>query len=172
MLAFAVLLLIAGTLGDRFGRKKALMFGLVVFGAGSVLAAGAALPFAGRSTNLDSRTLNFRATLGLPEAPLASYATYVVDGNVDLSTGTGLVTSRVLAGHPDAHTEIGLPGLTRVVRVSTAHADGNFIRLRGAVEDRSQLYPGESPDAEIVIDRARRIVRAPFVGRTVSMVMA
>jgi EmrB/QacA subfamily drug resistance transporter len=41
LLVFAVLLLIAGSLGDRFGRKKALMFGLVVFGAGSLLAAGA-----------------------------------------------------------------------------------------------------------------------------------
>ena len=41
LLAFAVLLLIAGSLGDRFGRKKALTFGLVVFGVGSLLAAGA-----------------------------------------------------------------------------------------------------------------------------------
>src|SRR6185436_14036699 len=41
MLVFAVLLLIAGSLGDRFGRKKALMFGLLVFGVGSVFAAGA-----------------------------------------------------------------------------------------------------------------------------------
>jgi EmrB/QacA subfamily drug resistance transporter len=41
LLVFAVLLLIAGALGDRFGRKKALTFGLVVFGAGSLLAAGA-----------------------------------------------------------------------------------------------------------------------------------
>ena len=41
LLVFAVLLLLAGSLGDRFGRKKALMFGLVVFGAGSLLAAAA-----------------------------------------------------------------------------------------------------------------------------------
>src|SRR6185503_1193671 len=41
LLAFAVLLLIAGSLGDRFGRKKALTIGLVTFGVGSVLAAGA-----------------------------------------------------------------------------------------------------------------------------------
>jgi EmrB/QacA subfamily drug resistance transporter len=39
LLVFAVLLLIAGTLGDRFGRKKALTVGLLIFGAGSVLAA-------------------------------------------------------------------------------------------------------------------------------------
>src|SRR5215471_8845463 len=38
-LAFAGLLLLAGTLGDHFGRKRLLQSGLAVFGAGSVLAA-------------------------------------------------------------------------------------------------------------------------------------
>lgn len=36
-LVFAALLLPAGALGDRFGRKKALLFGLVVFATGSVI---------------------------------------------------------------------------------------------------------------------------------------
>ncbi|HEV3401450.1 MAG TPA: MFS transporter [Acidimicrobiales bacterium] len=36
-LVFAALLLPAGALGDRFGRKKALIFGLVVFASGSVV---------------------------------------------------------------------------------------------------------------------------------------
>jgi EmrB/QacA subfamily drug resistance transporter len=39
MLVFAGLLLTAGALGDRFGRKRALTFGLVVFAAGSALSA-------------------------------------------------------------------------------------------------------------------------------------
>jgi EmrB/QacA subfamily drug resistance transporter len=39
LLVFAGLLLAAGTLGDRFGRRRALTAGLVVFGLGSVLAA-------------------------------------------------------------------------------------------------------------------------------------
>jgi EmrB/QacA subfamily drug resistance transporter len=39
MLLYAGLLLAAGTLGDRFGRRRALSAGLVVFGIGSVLAA-------------------------------------------------------------------------------------------------------------------------------------
>src|SRR4051812_48082554 len=38
LLVFAGLLLAAGSLGDRFGRKRALMSGLVIFGLGSVLA--------------------------------------------------------------------------------------------------------------------------------------
>jgi EmrB/QacA subfamily drug resistance transporter len=39
LLVFAGLLLTAGSLGDRFGRRRALVSGLVVFAAGSVLAA-------------------------------------------------------------------------------------------------------------------------------------
>src|SRR4051794_8647402 len=39
MLVFAGVLLTAGSLGDRFGRKRALTFGLVAFGAGSLLSA-------------------------------------------------------------------------------------------------------------------------------------
>jgi MFS family permease len=39
LLLFAGLLLAAGSLGDRFGRRRALVVGLVTFGAGSVLAA-------------------------------------------------------------------------------------------------------------------------------------
>src|SRR6516164_7157180 len=39
VLVFAGLLLTAGSLGDRFGRYKALSFGLAVFGLGSALSA-------------------------------------------------------------------------------------------------------------------------------------
>ena len=38
-LVFAGLLLTAGTLGDKFGRRGALQFGMAVFGVGSVLSA-------------------------------------------------------------------------------------------------------------------------------------
>ena len=44
MLVFAGVLLTAGSLGDRFGRKRALTFGLVVFGAGSLASALATSP--------------------------------------------------------------------------------------------------------------------------------
>src|SRR4051812_46117962 len=39
MLVFAALLLTAGSLGDRFGRRRALAAGLITFGVGSLLAA-------------------------------------------------------------------------------------------------------------------------------------
>ena len=61
LLVFAVLLLIAGTLGDRFGRKKALTVGLLIFGAGSVLAA-----MSGSSTEL----IASRALMGVGAAAI------------------------------------------------------------------------------------------------------
>jgi EmrB/QacA subfamily drug resistance transporter len=51
-IVFAGSLLTAGALGDRFGRKRALLFGLVVFGAGALLAgvaSSAAQVIAGRA---------------------------------------------------------------------------------------------------------------------------
>lgn len=46
VLVFAGLLLTAGSLGDRFGRRRALLFGLTVFGIGSLLSAMAGSPSA------------------------------------------------------------------------------------------------------------------------------
>src|ERR671929_1222174 len=43
-LVFAGLLFTAGLLGDRLGRKKVLLFGMAVFGIGSVLSAEAGSP--------------------------------------------------------------------------------------------------------------------------------
>src|SRR5919202_1245187 len=44
MLVFAGVLLSAGSLGDRFGRKRALTFGLALFGLGSLGSALAGTP--------------------------------------------------------------------------------------------------------------------------------
>ncbi|MFG2141375.1 DHA2 family efflux MFS transporter permease subunit [Streptomyces sp. NPDC048650] len=55
-LVFAGLLFTSGLLGDRLGRKKVLLSGLVVFGAGSVLAGMAASP---------AELIAFRAVMGL-----------------------------------------------------------------------------------------------------------
>ena len=44
MLVFAAVLLTAGALGDRFGRKRALTIGLTIFGLGSGLSALATSP--------------------------------------------------------------------------------------------------------------------------------
>jgi MFS family permease len=59
LLLFAGLLLAAGSLGDRFGRRRALLVGLVTFGTGSLLAA-----LSGSSTEL----IASRALMGIGAA--------------------------------------------------------------------------------------------------------
>jgi hypothetical protein len=146
---------------------------LKLAGTGSAVAAAAvAMPLIRSSAASDKGILRFSASLGLPVRPLPSYATQVVEGTIDLALGSGLVTSRVLAGHPEATSDIGLPGLARVIRIIGATADGARVRLRGLIEDRSQLRPGESPQVEIIVDKARGLVLAPFLGRQVELRLA
>ena len=141
-------------------------------GVGSVLIAGAALPGVARMVGQQPDAFNFRASLGLPEKPLPSYATYLIEGTIDLAQGTGLLTSRVLAGHPDDQSEVGLPGLGRIIRVVAVDQVGPKINVSGVIEDRSQLQPGESPQVTLVIDRSRGVVQAPFMGNTVTLGLA
>ena len=67
---------------------------------------------------------------------------------------------------------IGLPGLSRVFRITRVDANGARYKLAGLVEDRSMLRRGESASVEIVVDRDKRIVEAPLAGRTVSLPIA
>src|SRR4051794_37229913 len=65
---FAGALLTAGALGDRFGRKRALLSGLVVFGAGALvagLASGASQVIAGRAVMGIGAALVMPATLSI-----------------------------------------------------------------------------------------------------------
>jgi hypothetical protein len=137
-----------------------------IAGLGSAAAAAAAgVPLAAHLAGRQPDVLTFRAAAGLPEKPLPGYATHVVEGSVDLRTGAGVVTSRVLAGDPDAPSIIGLPGLSRMFRVTKVEVEGKRYRLQGLVEDRSQLRRGESPSVEIVVDQGAKLVHAPFAGK-------
>ena len=67
-LVFSALLLPAGALGDRFGRKRALLLGLAVFAVGSVIggiATGAGQVVAGRIVNGIGAAFVMPATLSL-----------------------------------------------------------------------------------------------------------
>jgi EmrB/QacA subfamily drug resistance transporter len=85
-LVFAGLLLTAGALGDRFGRKKALLAGLAVFGAGALvsgLAGSASVVIVGRGIQGIGAALVMPATLSLitaifpPEERQRAIATWV-----------------------------------------------------------------------------------------------
>jgi hypothetical protein len=154
---------------DKMDRKSFVK----VAGAGTVVAAAAGgVPLAAQLVRKDGDTLRFSAMGGLPQGKLPSYATHFVEGTVDLGTGLGTVTSRIVAGHPGEPSIIGLPGLSRVFRITSVDARGERYKLGGVVEDRSMLGRGESANVEIVVDRKKGIVEAPLAGRSVSLPIA
>ena len=105
-LVFAGLLLMAGAMGDRFGRKGALLIGLVVFGAGSLvsgLASSTAQVIAGRAVSGVGAALLMPATLSLiiavfpPEERTRAIAVWV--GFAGAGGAIGPVVSGVLLNH-------------------------------------------------------------------------
>jgi hypothetical protein len=44
--------------------------------------------------------------------------------------------------------------------------------LRVIIEDRSQLRPGESAQVDMAVDLSRRVLQAPFMGRSVALSLA
>jgi hypothetical protein len=145
---------------------------LKLAGLGTVLAAGGSMPAFRGAAFHPAEVFHVRATLGVPESPLPSYATYVIEGSLNLARGTGLLASRVLAGHPGAASEIGLPGLGRMINITGVEEHGAQLTVRGLIEDRSQLQPGESYQVQVVIDRARGVVQAPFGSKSVALTLA
>ncbi len=143
---------------------------LKLAGSSSVAVAAAAVSGSALLQQLSGKQLTFRASAGLPASPLPSMVTKIVEGQVDLSSGTGIVSSRVLAGYPTP-SQVALPGLSRQIRVITATQAGGVVRLTGVVDDRSQLQAGEAPSMEILIDRGRGIVIAPLAGHNVTLAL-
>jgi hypothetical protein len=142
---------------------------LKLAGAGSAAAAVAAIPAAGALSLSRAGHLTFRATAGLPAKPLPAYATQVVEGNVDLSRGTGVVISQVFAGHTDGVSDIALPGLSRVIRITGVQRQGAVMRLSGVIDERSSLQRGEAAKVEVVVDRGSGTVVAPLGGSRVTL---
>jgi len=146
---------------------------LKLAGAGTVVAAGVAIPTTlSRSAADQPDVFRFRAVLGLPELPLPSYATYIIEGTLDLAKGTGLVANRMVAGHSEASSSIGLPGFGRIITVTGVEQRGGQLNIRGVIEDRSQLQPGESHQVELMVDRDRGIVEAPLGSKRVVLTLA
>lgn len=151
---------------------------LKLAGTASAAAAAAAVPIAvavplaARLSAGTAGRMSFRATTGLPQKPMPAYATQVVDGNIDLARGTGIVTTQVFAGHTVGVSDIALPGMSRTMRITSVFQEGASLRLAGVIDDRSQLTPGENSQIEILIDRANGVVRAPLAGRVVTLTLA
>jgi hypothetical protein len=145
---------------------------LKLAGAGSALAATAGLPVVALRALDSGKTVSFRAEAGLPAKPLPAYATKVVEGTVDLSRGTGTVTSRMLAGHPGDLSDIALPGMTQVISITSVSDLGTELQMEGVIQDRSQLLPGESAQVRLVLDRIAHVMRTTFAGQDVELALA
>jgi hypothetical protein len=141
---------------------------LQLAGSGSLAAAAVAVPALATAPRLTSGskegTLTFRAVAGLPAKPLPAYASYVIEGHVNLSTRTGVMTKTVIAGSPQAKSTLALPGLSRIMRITGVEELGGTFHVTGVVDDRSQLQKGESATFEIFIDPAQRLARTTIAG--------
>jgi hypothetical protein len=94
---------------------------------------------------------------------MPNFASLVIEGSVDPAAGSGRVKRVVLAGAPDARSEIELPGTSRWYRIAGVRREGRSLLVRGLAEDPGALGPGESRTALFRIDRAGGRVWAPFV---------
>ena len=79
---------------------------LKIAGAGTAaLAAGAAMPVAGFFGWTGNNVVRFRAVTGMPTAPLPTYASYVIEGHVDIRARMGTLAKSLHAGAPNAMSE-------------------------------------------------------------------
>jgi hypothetical protein len=144
---------------------------LQVAGASSVaVAAGtaAAIPVLTAAPRLaagsQKGTFTFRAVTGLPTKTFPTYASYVLEGHVNLSTHSGVMATTIFAGEPDAMSLIALPGLSRIIRINDVQDLGGTFRLKGVIDDRSLLQRGESPNFELFIDPAQKVAKTSYFG--------
>ncbi len=128
---------------------------LKLAGAGSAaVAATGTLPATGALESADAaRPLTLRAVAQLPARPLAGYASYVLSGHVDVARRCGTLAQTVFAGSPEAMSTVGLPGMSRSIRVTDVYEDSGVLHITGIIDDRAQLEQGESPHVAIRVDR-------------------
>ena len=143
---------------------------LKLVGGGSAAAAvGAMLPQVGLLTPASKEAFTFRAVAGLPGGILPSYASYVVQGGVNLATQTGVITKNLFAGPPEAASTFALPGLARIVRVTTVREMGSTLEILGTVDDPSVLFKGESSKVQIKVDKSAGTVKTPFIDEEIEL---
>ena len=151
---------------NSFSRRQFLVF----MGAGVVvLAGGAALTVRQLTANAQGNTLKFKAISGLPAKPMPGYASYVIDGQVNLNNNTGAITKNVFAGPPEEITNISL--LTRNVRVTGVQQQGSKWHITGVVSNQSQVQAGEETTFNILLDPTRNVAQSTFLGSPIQLTL-
>jgi hypothetical protein len=143
---------------------------LKIAGVGTAaLAAGAAVPVAGFFGWTGKNVLRFRAVTGMPKAPLPAYASYVIEGQVDIRARTGSLAKSLHAGAPDAMSGVVFPGTARSIRVTDIQESGGELRIYGQIAQTADLLKGESSSFSMLVDRSTGIAKADFLGTSVLM---
>ncbi len=137
-------------------------------GAATVIA-GAAVPVSGYFAWMGKNALRFRAVAGMPRAPWPAYASYVIEGIVDVRERSGSLVKSIYAGAPDAMSGIAFPGTVRSVRVTSVQESGQSVTITGEIAQKAALLHGESPTFSIVVDRSNGLAHADFLGHKVVM---
>ena len=150
---------------DTVGRRRF----LALLGAGVVVVAGGGILVV-RQLNAGGlgNTLSFQAIARLPAAPLPTYASYVIDGQINLDNHSGPLTITVFAGPPEARTSIAL--LKRQVRVTSVQRQGSTWSIAGVMD--GQLQAGEQTGFALLLDPARRRAHSTFFGSPIQLALA
>jgi TAT (twin-arginine translocation) pathway signal sequence len=142
---------------------------LKMAGAGTaVVVAGVAMPAAGFFGWNGKNILRFRAVSGLPNRPLPAYASYVIEGQVNIRERTGTLAKSLYAGAPDAMSGVVFPGTTRTVKVTNVKKTIDGLMISGRVNEMP-LLRGESPEFSIMVDQANGMAQGNFLGSKVVM---
>ena len=150
---------------NTLSRRRFLAFtgvGVVAAAAGGVALVVRQLTGGGQGS-----TLIFQAMAGLPGKPLLSYASYVINGKVNVSNGTGTITKYDYAGPPESMTNISL--LTRVVGVTGVRQEGSAWHITGVVENQAQLQSGEETTFELQLDGSSGVAHSTFFGSPIQL---
>lgn len=143
---------------------------LLLLGAGVVMVGGGtALTVRQLTANAQGSTLKFKAITALPAKPMPGYASYVIDGQVNLNNITGAVTKNVFAGPPEEITSIAL--LTRNVRVTGVQQQGSMWHITGIIQNQAQLQAGEETTFSILLDPAHNIAKSTFFGSPIQLTL-
>jgi hypothetical protein len=151
---------------NPLSRRQFLLF----LGAGAVvIGGGAALTVRQLTANAQGNTLTFKAITALPAKPMPGYASYVIDGQVDITNNSGAIAKNVFAGPPEEITNISM--LTRNVRVTGVQRQGSKWLITGVVKNQTEIQPGEEKTFSILLDPAHSVAQSTFFGSPIQLAL-